>query len=66
MISKGCLYHLVCVKDSNSEGPYFYSILVVSEFSKVFWDYLLGVFLDREIEFGITLVPNTRSIFILP
>lgn len=62
VISNGCLYHLVCVKDSNSDGPSLDSIWVVNEFPKVFPD----VPLDRKIEFGIDLVLDTHPIFIPP
>jgi len=66
LVSKGCLYHLVWVKDSNSKGPSLYSIPRINEFPKVFPDELPGVPPDREIEFEIDLVPNTRPIFIPP
>ena len=39
---------------------------MVNEFPEVFPDDLLGVPPDREIEFGIDLVPDTRPIFIPP
>ncbi|KAF3634026.1 hypothetical protein FXO38_25327 [Capsicum annuum] len=66
LISKGYLYHLVWVKDSNSKGLFLHSIPVVNEFSEVFCDDLLCVPPDTEIEFGIDLVPDTRQIYIPP
>lgn len=44
LISKECLYLLVQVMDSNSEGPSLLSIFVVSEFPEVFPDDLLVFF----------------------
>ena len=59
LISKGCIYHLVRVKDTKSETPTLQSVNVVNEFSDVFPDDLPGISLDREIEFGIDLLPDT-------
>lgn len=36
LFSKGCLYHLVWVKDASSEGPTFQSVFMVNEFPEVF------------------------------
>ena len=43
MISKGCIYHLVRVRDMNSEPPTLELFPVVNEFLEVFLDDLLGV-----------------------
>ena len=41
------------------------SIQVVQEFSNVFFEDLLGLPLDRDLEFGIELLPRSALIFIL-
>lgn len=55
LISKRCLYHLVWVKDFNSEDPSLHSIIVVDQFPEVFPDDLPRVPPDREIDFGLVL-----------
>lgn len=55
LISKWCLYHLVRVRDSNSEVLSLESISVVNEFTEVFFDDLSGVSLDRKLILGLTL-----------
>jgi len=62
MISKGYIYHLVWVKDSNSETPTLVSIPVV----EVFPEDLPKVPLEREIDLGIDLLPDTQPIPIPP
>ncbi|KAF3668526.1 putative ribonuclease H protein-like [Capsicum annuum] len=64
LIFKGCVYHLVRVKDTKSETPPIQSISVVNEFLNVFLEDLPGVPPDREIEFGIDLFPDTQPISI--
>ena len=66
MISKGYLYHLVQVKDSSLENPSLESVLVVCEFPKVFPKDLPEVASEREIYFGIDLLPDTQPISIPP
>lgn len=66
LISKGCIYHLVRVKDTKSETPTLHSVNIVNEFSDVFLDDLPGIPPDREIEFGIDLLPDTHPISIPP
>lgn len=53
LISKGCLYHLVWVINSKSEGHSLHSVSVVNEFPEVILDDLPSIPLDREIEFGL-------------
>ena len=62
LISKGCIYHLVRVKDTKSQTPTLQSVNVVNELSDVFLDDLPGIPPDRRIEFGIDLLPDTRPI----
>ncbi|KAH0743187.1 hypothetical protein KY290_031180 [Solanum tuberosum] len=66
MISKGYLYHLVWVKDSSSETLTFESVPLVNEFPEVFREDLPRVPPEREIDFGIDLLPNTQPISIPP
>ena len=66
LVSKGCIYHLVKVNDSSVEIPPFQSVPIVREFPKVFPDDLPGIPPEREIDFGIDLIPDTRSISIPP
>ncbi|XP_070015043.1 uncharacterized protein [Nicotiana sylvestris] len=62
MIKKGCIYHLVRVTDLDAEALSLESIPVVNEFP----DELPGVPLDREIDFGIDVMPETQPISIPP
>ncbi len=66
LVSKGCVYHLVRVNDSSVEIPHFQSVPIVKEFPEVFPDDLPGVPPEREIDFGIDLLPDTRPISIPP
>ena len=60
LISKGCLYHLIWVKDSNAESLPLQYIPIVNRFLKVFPDDLPGIFPDREIDFGIDVLADTH------
>ncbi|WMV13835.1 hypothetical protein MTR67_007220 [Solanum verrucosum] len=62
-ISKGCIYHLARVRYIDSETPTFESV-PVNDFSEVFPDYLPGIPSEREMDFGIDLLPDTQPIFI--
>ncbi|KAH0706733.1 hypothetical protein KY289_011809 [Solanum tuberosum] len=66
LVSKGCVYHLVRVNDSSVEVPPIQSVPVVKEFPEVIPDDLPRVPLEREIDFGIDLLPDTRPISIPP
>ena len=66
MISKGCICHIARVRDVESEVPPLESVPVVSEFPDVFPDDLPGIPPEREIDFGIDLLPDTRPIYIPP
>ena len=59
LISKGCIYHLVRVKDIKSKTPTLQLVSIINEFFDVFSDDLPGIPPDREIEFGIDLLPDT-------
>ena len=66
LVSKGCIYHLVWLNDSIFEVPSLQSIPIVSEFPEVFPDDLPRVPSEREIDFGIYIIPDTRPISICP
>ncbi|XP_019224223.1 PREDICTED: uncharacterized protein LOC109205913 [Nicotiana attenuata] len=66
MISKGYIYHLVRVKDADAQIPTLQSVPIVNEFPEVFPEDLPRVPPDREIDFGIDLLPGTKSISIPP
>ncbi|WMV19420.1 hypothetical protein MTR67_012805, partial [Solanum verrucosum] len=66
LISKGCLYHLVRVRDVESKTVLIESVPVVNEFLDVFSNDLPGVPPEREIDFGINLLPDTQPISIPP
>ncbi|XP_070007725.1 uncharacterized protein [Nicotiana sylvestris] len=66
MIKKGCIYHLVRVTDTNAEALSLESVPVVNEFSNVFPDELPGFPPDREIDFGIDVMPGKQPISIPP
>ncbi|XP_070042741.1 uncharacterized protein [Nicotiana tomentosiformis] len=66
MITKGCIYHIVRVRDADAEIPTLQSIPVVREYADVFPDELPGISLEREIDFSIDLLPGTQRISITP
>ncbi|WMV37419.1 hypothetical protein MTR67_030804 [Solanum verrucosum] len=57
MISNGCIYHLVRVRDRHFEIHILESYPVVNELTGVFLDDLLNIPPEREIDFGIYLLP---------
>ncbi|KAH0679995.1 hypothetical protein KY290_022105 [Solanum tuberosum] len=61
LVSKGCIYHLVRV-----EVPPIQSVPILREFPEVFPDDLPGVPPEREVDFGIDIIPDTRPISIPP
>ncbi|KAH0636218.1 hypothetical protein KY285_035973 [Solanum tuberosum] len=58
MISKGCFYHLVRVRDVDSETPSLESVPIFNEISEVFRNDLPSIPPTREREFGIDLLPD--------
>lgn len=59
MISKVYVYHIVRVRDGDSETPTFESVPIVKEFSEVIPDDLTGVSPKREIDNWIDLLLDT-------
>ena len=66
LVSKGCIYHLVRVNDSNVEVLSLKLVSIVKEFSDIFPNNLPGVSPEIEIDFGIDIIPDIRPISILP
>jgi len=62
MISKGCTYHLVRVRDKDSETPTPESVPVVNVFLEMIPVNLLGVPLEKEIYCGFDLLLHTQPI----
>ena len=60
IISKGCLYHIVRVKNIDSKFPPIESVPILSEFWEVFPINRPGIPPDFETEFGIDLLPDTN------
>ncbi|XP_070026077.1 uncharacterized protein [Nicotiana sylvestris] len=59
MVKKGCLAYLAYVWDTTTESSTIDSVPVVREFADVFPSDLLGMPLDRDIDFCIDLAPGT-------
>ncbi|XP_070036815.1 uncharacterized protein [Nicotiana tomentosiformis] len=66
MVDKGCDAYLAFVRDFSAYTPTIESILVVRYFPDVFTEDLLGMPPDRDINFGIDLLPGTQPISIPP
>ena len=66
IISEGCLYNIVRVKDFDSEIPPIELVLVVRESQEVFLNDLPKIPLEWEIDFVIDLLPDTNIISIPP
>ena len=64
--SKFCIYHLVHVNDSSVEIHNLQLVPIVKQFPEVFPNILPRVTLDREIDFSIDIISDTRPISILP
>uniref|UniRef100_A0A1U7W8U7 RNA-directed DNA polymerase n=1 Tax=Nicotiana sylvestris TaxID=4096 RepID=A0A1U7W8U7_NICSY len=65
-IAKGCIYHLVHVRDIDNEPATLQSVPIVNEFPTIFPDELPGIPPEREIDFAIDLLPDTQLISIPP
>ena len=62
IISKGCFYHIMRVKDLEFDIPPIESVRVVKDFPEIFPDDLPEIPPEREIDFGIDLLPDTNPI----
>ncbi|XP_070009973.1 uncharacterized protein [Nicotiana sylvestris] len=65
-IAKGCIYHLVHVRDIDKEPATLQSVPIVNEFPTVFPEELPGISPEREIDFAIDFLPDTQPISIPP
>jgi len=59
MVGKGRLAYLTFVRDVSTDAPTVELVLVVRDFPDVFPADLSGMPPDRDIDFGIDLVPGT-------
>ena len=66
LLHKGCEANLAHVVDKYFSGVTLESVSVVREFSDVFLKDLPGLQPNRELEFGIELLPRLAPISILP
>ena len=66
IISEECLHHIVRVNDLDSENPPIEMVPIVIEFPEVFPNDVPGIPHEREIAFGINLIPDTNTILIPP
>ena len=64
LLDKGCKAYLAHVVDTSTPKVTLKSIPIVREFSDVFFDDLPRLSPDRELEFGIELLPRSAPIFI--
>ena len=66
LLHKGCKAYLAHVVDTSTPELTLKSVSIVREFSDVFLEDLLVLSLDRELKFGINLLPRSALIFIPP
>ena len=59
IVSKGCLYHIMRVKDLGSKDPLLESVPIVKDFLDVFPNDLIRIPSEQEIYFSIDVLPNT-------
>ncbi|KAG8482764.1 hypothetical protein CXB51_024175 [Gossypium anomalum] len=65
-IRKGCEAYLAFVSQSEAEGLTVDKVRTIKEFQDVFSEELLGLPPNREVEFGIDLLPGTAPVSIAP
>ncbi|XP_017976432.1 PREDICTED: uncharacterized protein LOC108661946 [Theobroma cacao] len=66
LLRQGCPGYLAIVRDTQAKVGDINQVSVVNEFVDVFLEELPGLPLEREIEFSIDLIPDTRPISIPP
>lgn len=66
MVKKGCDAYLAYVRDVSIDTPSVDSVPVVRDIPDVFPANLLGMMPDRNIDFGIDILPGTHPISIPP
>ncbi|KAA3474189.1 ATP-dependent zinc metalloprotease FtsH [Gossypium australe] len=66
LVRKGCGAYLAYISVSDSKDSSVKDIRTVKDFSDVFPKELPGLPLNREVEFGLELLPGTAPVFIAP
>ncbi|XP_070034686.1 uncharacterized protein [Nicotiana tomentosiformis] len=66
MVENGCLAYLAFVRDFSTDSTTVESVPVVRDFPNMFPADMLGMPPNRDIDFGIDLVPDTQPISIPP
>lgn len=66
LVVKGCLYYLAYISDTSTDTPLLELVTMACELDDVFPTDLLGLLLDRDIDFGISVEMGTQPISILP
>ncbi|XP_070032721.1 uncharacterized protein [Nicotiana tomentosiformis] len=66
MVGKGCDNYLAFLRDVSIDTPMIKSVLVLKDYPNVFPTDLSGMPHDRNINFGIDLLPGTQPISIPP
>ena len=66
IISKGCLYHIVRVKNLESKNPPIDLVPVLREFPYVFPNDLPVIPPEWKVNFVINFLPDTNAIYIPP
>ncbi|XP_009801797.2 uncharacterized protein [Nicotiana sylvestris] len=66
MVDTGCETYLDFVRDVSADTPAVESVLIVRDFPDVFLSHLRGMPPDRDIDFGIDLMSDTKPIYISP
>ena len=66
MSSEGCLYHIVRVKDLDSENPPIELFPIVREFPEVFPNSIPRIPPEQKIDFCIELLSDTNPILFFP
>ena len=64
LLHKGCEVYLAHVIDKSSSKVTLDNVPVVCEFPDVFFEYLSGLPLNRELEFGVELLPSSTPVSI--
>ena len=66
LVRKGCEAYLACISDTEVKRPTVEELRIIKEFPDVFPKELPGLPPDKEVEFGIELLPGTASVSIAP
>ncbi|XP_070045617.1 uncharacterized protein [Nicotiana tomentosiformis] len=66
MVEKGCDEYLAYVRDFNIDTPTIESASIVRDYLDILLADLPGIPFDRDIDFGIDLLPSTHNISIPP